>query len=157
MLEEIKEEMNKRIHENLMKYEEEARALEKECNDRLEKASEEIREMSEQCRANVATAREERREMEFKYDKLYNENERLKEEKTLCEARIKGIRAQYGLMTEEDDFTERDTFGELEKEYEAFERFYNSQWDKTKKKISSIFIFVKKNFLMITLNGCLLY
>jgi len=134
-IENVKEEMNKRIHDNLTKYEEEARELERECNERLENASIEMREMSEQCRVSVATAREERREMEFKYDKLSSEYERLSAEKTLCEARLKGVRAQYGLMTEEDDFTERDTFGELEKEFEAFERFYNSQWSKTKKKI----------------------
>jgi hypothetical protein len=38
-------------------------------------------------------------------------------------------------MTEADDFTEKETFDVLEKEFEAFERFYNSQWSKTKRKI----------------------
>jgi chromosome segregation ATPase len=134
-IEEVREEMNKRMHDNLEKYENESRELEKEFNERLESSNIEMMELREQCRLDVAAAREERRVMEFKYDDLYMAHEKLSEEKTLCEARLKGVRAQYGLMTEEDDFTERDTFGELEKEYEAFERFYNSQWDQTKKKI----------------------
>ena len=127
--------MNKRIHDNITKHEEETRALEKQCNDMLETANSEMREMREQCRVDVATAREERREMEYKYESLFTEHERVTEAKTLCEARLKAMRAQQGLMTDEDDFTERESFGVLEKEFKAFERFYNSQWSKTKKKI----------------------
>jgi hypothetical protein len=134
-METLKEEMNKRIHDNITKHEEETRALEKQCNDMLETANSEMREMREQCRVDVATAREERREMEYKYESLFTEHERLTEAKTLCEARLKAMRAQQGLMTDEDDFTERESFGVLEKEFKAFERFYNSQWSKTKKKI----------------------
>ncbi len=131
----VKEEMNKRIHDNLTKYEEEARALEKECNDIIEANNSQMREVREQCKRDVDSAREERREMEDKYENLSAEHEKLAEEKTLCEARLKGIRAQHGLMTEADDYTDEDTFSALEKEFEAFERFYNNQWGKTKKKI----------------------
>lgn len=134
-IENVKEEMNKRIHDNLTKYEEETRALEKECNERLEASNTRMREMREQCREEVAFAKEERNQMEFKYDSLSAAHEKLTEEKLVCEARLKGVREQYGLMTEADDFTERDTFGKLEKEFEAFERFYNTQWSKTKRKI----------------------
>jgi hypothetical protein len=134
-IENIKDEMGKRIHDNLTKYEEETRALEKECTERLEYNNSQMREIREQCRNEVANAREDRRQMEFKYESLSAEHEKLAEEKTLCEAMLKGVRAQHGLMTEADDYTEKATFDMLEKEFEAFERFYNSQWSKTKKKI----------------------
>jgi hypothetical protein len=134
-IENIKDEMGKRIHDNLTKYEEETRALEKECTERLESNNSQMREIREQCRNEVANAREDRRQMEFKYESLSAEHEKLAEEKTLCEAMLKGVRAQHGLMTEADDYTEKATFDMLEKEFEAFERFYNSQWSKTKKKI----------------------
>jgi hypothetical protein len=131
----VKEEMNQRIHDNLVKYEEEARALEKECNDIIEANNSQMKEVREQCKRDVDAADEERKKAEEKYEELSAAHEKLTEEKTLCEARLKGVRAQHGLMTDDDDYTEEDTFSILEKEHEAFERFYNSQWDKTKKKI----------------------
>lgn len=134
-VESVKEEMNKRIHDNLVKYEEETHALEKECNERLEASNASMREMREKCRAEVEGANAARERAEEEYGALYSEHEMLAEEKNVCEARLKGLRAQYGLMTEADDFTEKETFDVLEKEFEAFERFYNSQWSKTKRKI----------------------
>jgi chromosome segregation ATPase len=131
----MKEDMNRRIHENLLKYEAEAHELERECNERLALTEAELREAQDQCREDVAAAREERRAIEYKYDTLEAEYKKIAEAKILCEARLKAIRAQYGLMTAEDDFTEKEDFDELEKEFEAFERFYESQWDQTKKKI----------------------
>ena len=131
----IKADLNKRIHENIVKYEQEARTLERECNERLENSAAEMRKLREQSKADVDSARKERDEAQNLYETLSAEHEKVCEEKTLCEARLKGLRAQQNLMTEEDDYTEKESFGRLEKEFEAFERFYNSQWSKTKKKI----------------------
>ena len=65
------------------------------------------------------------------------QNKKLVQEKLCCEAKIKAIKMQQNLMTEEDDFTEREAFAELEAEFEAFKKFYKSQWNKAKKKIRS--------------------
>ena len=134
-LDNVKEELNKRIHDNLTKYEEETRALEKACNERLEASGAQMRELRERCNAEIAAAKEERNKTEIKFESLSAEHEKLSEEKKVCEARLKGVREQFGLMTDVDDFTERETFGELETEFEAFKRFYNRQWNQTKKKI----------------------
>jgi hypothetical protein len=134
-LDNVKEELNKCIHDNLIKYEEETRALEKACNERLEASGAQIRALREQCNAEIETAKEERNKTEIKLESLSAEHKKLSEEKKICEARLKGVREQFGLMTDADDFTERETFCELETEFAAFKRFYNRQWKQTKKKI----------------------
>ncbi|MBR6794692.1 MAG: hypothetical protein IKM52_01115, partial [Clostridia bacterium] len=59
----------------------------------------------------------------------------LAEEKLVCEARIKALRLEKGRLPETEDFTDKKAFDSLEKEFEAFHRFYQKQWSKTKKKI----------------------
>ena len=55
-------------------------------------------------------------------------------ERLLSEARLKATRAANGLIAD-DDFTDRDRFNELEREYTAFVNFYEDQWRNVKKKI----------------------
>ena len=66
-----------------------------------------------------------------------------------CKARVKeiedqlvfvrgeldGIRAQQGLLKPSSDYTSRERFTELEREYEAFHKFFTQQWEYTKKEI----------------------
>ncbi|MBQ8862152.1 MAG: hypothetical protein IJ021_05380, partial [Clostridia bacterium] len=68
---------------------------------------------------------------------LLEQNRKLSEEKLCCEAKLKALKIQQNLMKDEDDFTEKESFAELEAEYEAFKKFYKSQWSKAKKKIRS--------------------
>ena len=63
-------------------------------------------------------------------------------EKCLTEARLKATRAANGLMGDED-FTDRTRFNELEREYTAFMKFYDEQWQKVKKKIRQEALSVK--------------
>jgi len=62
-----------------------------------------------------------------------NECRALQERLELAEAIANGVRAQRG----EDlgDFTDKESFNELERQYNAFLRFYKKEWQKTKKKI----------------------
>ena len=57
------------------------------------------------------------------------------EERALSEARYNAIRCEYGIITEDDDFTSREMIDELEKEYRAFRKFFRKQWAKTRKKL----------------------
>lgn len=63
------------------------------------------------------------------------ENDRLREENTLVRAQLHGLRQQHGLMSSEDDFTSRERFEELEREYEAFLDLFEKQWKVTKRRI----------------------
>ena len=58
----------------------------------------------------------------------------LTEEKRLLSAQLKSELQQRGL-TKDMDFTSKENFQELEKEYQAFTRFFQEQWKETKKKI----------------------
>ena len=60
------------------------------------------------------------------YDQLY-------ERFLLAEAIANGVRARRKEALE--DYTDKESFNELEKQYNAFLRFYKKQWQKTKKKI----------------------
>jgi chromosome segregation ATPase len=82
----------------------------------------------EALRASLEAKCAELAELKTAHDELKSENE-------LAQARLKGIRAEHGLMTDEDSFTDKERFDRLEKEYDAFTRFYKSQWNKTKKQI----------------------
>ena len=59
----------------------------------------------------------------------------LKDDKTFLQAQLHGLRQKNGLITNADDFSSKEQFRELEKEYEAFQRFFEDQWKHTKKAI----------------------
>ena len=65
-------------------------------------------------------------------------NKQIEEEKnlkTIFKGQLHGLRNQYGLMTDEEDFTSKEKFNELEEEFLALEKLLKSQWKETKKKI----------------------
>ncbi len=66
-------------------------------------------------------------------DMLQEEKSRLLEEKLVADARMKAILYNGGENVE--NYTDKEKFDQLEKEYEAFTRFYKSQWKKAKKEI----------------------
>ncbi len=92
-------------------------------------------ELSEKDRA-LLEANERIAELERRYEEL-------KEHDRLTEAILKGLRADKKLMTEDDVYTEKESFDELEREYEAFTRFFKSQWRKSKKNIRKEMLTVK--------------
>ena len=72
---------------------------------------------------------------EAQIKKITDEKERVMAEYDLCRARLHGLREEHGLMTPDDDFTSKESFAEIERESMAFKRFFDRQWDGTKKKI----------------------
>lgn len=67
-------------------------------------------------------------ELQARYDELY-------ELQLSTMAQLRGIRSQYGLMTEEDDCCSKEMLIQLEKEQAAFKRFFDARWKKAKKQI----------------------
>lgn len=88
-----------------------------------------ISEARAACDKAVASATEEREQCQAALVKKCAEYNALVEEKRLAEARIKAL----GGVNR--DYTDRDSFNELENEYHAFVRIYKEQWAKTKKQI----------------------
>lgn len=64
---------------------------------------------------------------------LQEERAKLIEEKLVADARMKAILSNGGEIVE--NYTDKEKFDQLEKEYKAFTRFYKSQWKKAKKEI----------------------
>lgn len=59
----------------------------------------------------------------------------LNKEKLLTAAKYNGIRKQYGLIKDDEDFTTEEAFNEIEAQYGAFKTFFKEEWSKTKKRI----------------------
>ena len=77
------------------------------------------------------------------YDELAEELERIREEKRLAEARLKSYRYKNHEMTKEDDYTDKESFDELENELEVFIKFYKKEWKKAKRRIRKELLNIK--------------
>ena len=63
------------------------------------------------------------------------ERDRFAEQNKVSEARIKVLRKETGEVFDENAFTSEEDFNELERELEAFVKFYDERWGITKKAI----------------------
>ena len=59
-------------------------------------------------------------------------------------AELRGLRAKNGLIEPSEDMTDKERFEELENEFEAFNKFFKSQWKMTKKSIRKELIWTKE-------------
>ncbi|MBQ4357105.1 MAG: hypothetical protein II788_03855, partial [Acholeplasmatales bacterium] len=75
------------------------------------------------------------REFELKLEEKDKEIQELLEFKRLNEARFKGIQAMAGELKAIDAEVSKEAFDELENEYNAFTRYYEEVWNRTKKEI----------------------
>ncbi|MBR6365598.1 MAG: hypothetical protein IKS10_05835 [Lachnospiraceae bacterium] len=74
-------------------------------------------------------------EMQAKLDKAQEDLLAERERCRLLEARVLGMLEQYGVKKPDVDMTEREEFLELEKEKDAFDRFFERNWGTAKRKI----------------------
>ena len=77
------------------------------------------------------------------YEKLMDEFEKIREAKRLAEARLKSYRFKNREMTAEDDYTDKESFDELENELEVFIKFYKKEWTRTKRRIRKELLNIK--------------
>lgn len=134
-MDELKAECNERIHENIVKHEQEMRELEKTFNEHLEDMREKMREKEATLNGEISEKMRLLGEIKAELDTLKKEYAILLEEKRVCEARIKALRNVNGESFGEDEYVDKESFDELEKELEAFVRFYDERWGKVKKSI----------------------
>ena len=77
------------------------------------------------------------------YNTLMFEFEKTREEKRFAEARLKSYRFKNHDMTDTDDYTDKDSFDELENELEVFIKFYKKEWTRTKRRIRKDLLNIK--------------
>lgn len=104
-------------------------------NSEMESVNAEMSQLRHDCRQQIEDMKNETEAKQRQCDSFMEEFHKQEERNLLLEAQLKGLRAQNGLMTNDDDYSERDSFTRLEREYEAFTKFYQKQWGNTKKKI----------------------
>ena len=128
------------MHGLIVKHEEHVKVISDKCDAALERMTSAMTEEREKHQSQLRSMMEERdnavKSAEERVAQCVAEMEQTKamyeallEEKRVAEARIKAL----GGITE--DYTSRERFNELEREYNAFTRLYKRQWTKTKQQI----------------------
>ena len=114
------------------KLAEEQYKMQKECSDYKretdKKCEEELLKVEEKLKDGEAELQRKAQELEVL--KVKNEEARI-----FAQAQLHGLREQYGLTTDEEDYTSKERFLELEQEYASFQAFFEKQWGQTKKSI----------------------
>ena len=77
------------------------------------------------------------------YKKLMEEFEKVREAKRFAEARLKSYRFKNHEMTAADNYTDKESFDELENELEVFIKFYKKEWNRTKRRIRKELLNIK--------------
>ena len=130
-------ELDDALEEETKRHALESEALKAEYDQKLSKAIEEYSqktsELEESHRQELMQMHQAIKQVLEENDALKGEHAKLLEEKLVDNARIKAILSQDGEVLE--SFTDKESFDQLEKEYEAFTRFYKLQWKKAKKEI----------------------
>ena len=111
---------------NEMKYDHERKV--EEINEELDKLTEDHLYAMERVSDELDDTREQLADTRAKL-------EALTESKMITDAQLKAARSAAGLMTADDDYTDKDSFNALEREHDAYLKFYNKQWNLTKKKM----------------------
>lgn len=123
------------MHELAQRYEHELRALREAHMGEMDALRRKIEEIGKAHAEELAAEAAKCAELQAAYDELAAAQAALEEAKRLAEARLKGLRAERGQMTETGAFADKESFDELEQEYEAFVRFYKKEWQSTKRAI----------------------
>ena len=127
----LRGECEKRLREN-----EERFALEKkEVCDQLLAEREALCAFEEKYAGDMRAAEKTISEKEERIREVVRERDGAMDRNLVCEARIKALRAVNGEKFDETAFTEMEDFNELERELEAFVRFYDERWGIAKRAI----------------------
>ena len=105
-------------------YENETNSLKDTANSLEQKMKEIIADYDQQMNENTA-----------EINSLRAQLKKLNEEKQYANAQYLAIKAQQGLITKDDEYTNKERFKQLEKEMAAYKKHFKTQWKKTKVKI----------------------
>ena len=128
------------IHDLIVKHEEalekireerrlEAERYEERINEVRESARKTVEENQSRCDEIISKSKEEIRSLTDQLVQSKKENEDLLESARIDAARIKALGGV------DRDYADKDSFYQLEKEYQSFTRVYKEQWAKAKKNI----------------------
>lgn len=134
---ELEQEMRRRMEDLQTQHAKQTRAMEEEMQAHIDALNTQIRETAEKAEAQLLSTNSQLSAAQTELRQLLTNYETLTEEKDLCLAQLKAIRISQGDLLESEDFTDQLPFEQLEREFQAFAKFYQKNWSKTKKKIRS--------------------
>jgi len=94
-----------------------------------------VSELEDHIRLLKDTLVNESNAYELTVNDLNQKLKRMLDEKQYVRAQFLAFKAQQGLLTEEDDYTTKEKFKQLEQEMQAYKKLFKEQWKKTKEKI----------------------
>lgn len=133
----LEQEMRRRMEDLQLQHAKQTQALEEEMRNRIDALNTQIRETAEKAEAQILDANSQLSAAQAELKQLLLDYEALTEEKDLCLAQMKALRISQGDLLDGEDFTDQLPFEQLEREFQAFAKFYQKNWSKTKKKIRS--------------------
>ena len=132
---ELRAELERRLCEAEDRYEQERRRLEEKFNSEKEILEKRLLESEETHGKEMKLVREKLSASEDALSRTVSERDDLSKQNLVCEARIKALRSAGGEAFDENAFTDAEDFNELERELEAFVKFYDERWGIAKKAI----------------------
>lgn len=133
----VRADYDERIHQMILDHEEEISTLEQDMRQRLDALNVQLQNTIQGLRTQLTDTNAQLASSQAHAEQLLQQFEDLTEQRNLCLAQIKALRLQQGGPAGEEDFTEKEQFEQLEREFEAFAKFYRQNWSKTKRKIRS--------------------
>ena len=138
-----------RLNEKIMEKAEQLKAQEQEfaskTKEMVTRNAEIIREKETACQERIQAAEQEKLLAQKEVATAQAECKEMDEERRLVQAQLHGLRQQYNLIPPNEDYTSKEHFMELEKEFAAFEEFLMTQWKYTKKRIKKDILWSKKD------------
>ena len=131
----IKNDNYNRINDMINRHNAELSSMEAQYNERINDVKNQMQTITEKLNSDINTVNIALSENIAKLNILNIEYEKLLEEKRLCQARLTSIRLLNKEKFNDDDYTDQESFTELENEYKAFSKFYNERWSIAKSKI----------------------
>lgn len=134
-LKEVSAEKDAQMHRMTVEHQEENARVRTEAQSEIARASAEnqakLTEAQAECESRVSAVTA---ECEERVVRAEGELSQLREEHTLTCAELLAQKQLNGVQSDED-FTERERFEQLEREYEALGKLLEGEWKKTKRKI----------------------
>ena len=131
----LKDEFEQRIRENEMRSAEVLQQRDEQLEAQREAFALQISEAEKAHEGELGALREELRAGEEDAARLTEERDRFSDENLIYRARIQALLSSDGVTFDGNAFTEKEDFNELERELEAFVRFYEERWGIAKKAI----------------------
>lgn len=140
-------EFSQKMSEVISKYEDQMTELNAR-KEQLETEAREVNERKENLESEIGRREKEiddklRTDYETKAKEAKKTADKALKELALVRGELDGIRAQQGLLTPSTEYASRDRFLELQEAYAAFEKFFKSQWQITKKEIRKQVLWTK--------------